>query len=393
MKKFMLRVVAWLLAMAMLLPSAGNVLTAHAEEGKVAYTGSVTITETGDNYWEPVEISRDTLLGNVNPEDVAYIDFKGTTSFWIGYNSSKINDYWQCEDGGAEQFIAADINFDLSAYYLQLMLSKPAGTTVEITWDVVTGNDVKIPDKPDTSAIDALYTGDYTSGYTFPASDFVGYEDEVTVSFDVAKVSGYGQHQFAVVHNVDGWPKFGMDAFEKFPYGINAWGFTDATGTRMSFELSDDTVEEIVNAGGGLVIQVYGLVIQNPTLEGEKEEVDPTPTPIPTSTPTPLPTSTPTPAPTQAPDATATPTPLPTATPTPTSTPTPTPTPMPEYTTIGEKLVITKDMVHANGSVMVINSKYDEVVVSKDVNAKVVLNHVEIAKLVVEGGVNSKIQL
>mgnify|MGYP003306841014 CR=1 FL=1 len=46
-KKFILQVVAWLLTIAMLLPSAGAALTtAYAAEGKAAYEGSVTFSDS-----------------------------------------------------------------------------------------------------------------------------------------------------------------------------------------------------------------------------------------------------------------------------------------------------------------------------------------------------------
>ena len=134
-KKFILRVMAWLLTVAMLLPSAGTALTtAYAEEEKAAYSDSVTFSDS--QWWTEREVGLEEMLGSVSPDDVSYIKFySDETAFNIGYSDTAGG--WAKGEGQAS-YIVSDIRF--TDMLFKFGLSKADGVDYTIKWDVYGGN-------------------------------------------------------------------------------------------------------------------------------------------------------------------------------------------------------------------------------------------------------------
>lgn len=139
-KKFILQAVAWLLTVAMLLPSAGAALTtAYAAGEKAAYEGSVTYAASGE--WAEKELTMKDLIGSVDPDDVAYISFTSDVKFNIGYNPAD-HSSWKWANYSTKHDVT-DIALD-DWFAFKFALNANDGKNYTIKWSVYTG-DAKTP--------------------------------------------------------------------------------------------------------------------------------------------------------------------------------------------------------------------------------------------------------
>ncbi|MBO5177466.1 MAG: hypothetical protein J6K15_13660, partial [Lachnospiraceae bacterium] len=347
-KKFMLRVMAWLLAVAMLLPSAGNLFTAYAEEGKVAYEGTVTFADTTG--WTEKELTLTELIGNVAPDDVSYIEFSGDTGFKLGYNPADHGE-WIWTDS-LKTHVKSDIAFD-GWYVFKFCLQKNAdGKDYTINWKVVTGAD-EVPEvKKPTTVSDADYVGDYGLGYTVSVNELKKIDGDVKVTMNYQEVStGYEYYRLIVFNKITGWPKLPQSDYAKLDYVFNSYDTIELINgeSSISFVLKESAVDKIIDGEGGLGFQVYGIIITDVKVEAAAPKA--------------------------------------TATPKPTATPTPTPVPITEdtYKTVGDVLLVTEDMVK-NGTVTVERAQYNSIIIPANLKADVLLKTVKADEVVVEGG-------
>ena len=209
---------------------------------------------------------------------------------------------------------------------------------------------------------------------------------EITVTYRPVVGQGHGWFQMSFSDLGNGWTALSASDYAKLDNEINSYNCltVDTEETSLTVKISKAAIQRVIANGQGLGIQTYGIIVESVQIGGAA-----TPTATPTAQPTATPT--PTPTPTLRPGQ---PTPTPTNTPTPTPTSTPTPTPTPIVYTVGEELVLTKDMVDDAGVLEIEYGIWDKVVVPRDLNAKTVSMKDVIADLiVVESGVDYNVEL
>jgi len=356
----MLRVMAWLLAVAMLLPSAGNVFTAYAEEGKVAYSGSVEIEGKSETWWNAVNPTLSDLLGDVKPEDVIKVVFYGDP-FLPGYNTNKDGGWKQPADY-VKELVADDIWFN-EGFALQIGVSIAPGEKATVKWDVYTANGAgKATEEPKTPAATtgkkiSLTTENTDFGATnvVAPSEFEAYKNDgvkLYIEFDQEDAPWWN---LAPVTQADGWPRL---AGYMLNQSANENGFiqTFSKGdSNITIELSAEGVQKII-ADGGLRFQVKALKVTSVTISPLKDKPKATATPKPTATPTPVPITEDT------------------------------------YKTVGDVLLVTEDMVK-NGTVTVERAQYNSIIIPANLKADVLLKTVKADEIVVEGGADYTVTL
>lgn len=355
-KKFILQVVAWLLTVAMLLPSAGAAITeVYAAESKAAYSGSVTFSDS--SWWTEKEASQTDLLGSIDPQDVSYIRFYSDTTFNIGY--SGVNADWVVGEAQTS-YDVSDIKW--TDMLFKFGLSKNDGVMYTIKWDVYTGNEKPAETKKD----DAKGT---EFAITTTSTDFGGTSKIPVSAFK--NCTGGAKIVVEFTQETADWWNLALHSagaewnnLSEYITNIscNSWGYIDtfsAGDTSITVELSKEGVEKIIADDGGLLFQVKALKVTKATVIPVK--ADPTATPAPTATPKP--------------------------------TATPTPTPIIQYTE-GDVLTLTQDMVNKDGVATLENGIYNKIIIPADVKAsKIVLNRMFADVLVIEGGVERTVVL
>lgn len=352
MKKFVLRIVAWLMAVAMMIPSAGVAISAQAAQN---YKGSVTFKADGE--WVEQELSIDQLIANVKPEDVTAIKFTSDTNFAAGYNDA--NHAWKWSDM-AKTYTAKDIALD-GWFAFKFAFNVNDGKNHTINWEVLTGDGEDSQSGQNKNgeefAVETIINeswGVYTN--KIPVSTLQKYKDGMVLDIDFKVDSGAGYALMSPVNAIEGWPKLveyitGVD-FNSDDGSYIAFG-PDAKNVKMT--INKKGMERLIADGGGLIIQAYQLQFTGITLSSTKPKA----------------------------------TPKPTATPAPTATP----TPIPEYTTYGDELVVDADMVK-NGAVVVENASYNSIIIPRGIEAdSVELKNVKVENLEVESGADYAVNL
>lgn len=357
-KKFILQVVAWLLTIAMLLPSVGVAITeVYAAESKVAYSSSVTFSDS--SWWTEKEVSQTDLLGSIDPKDVSYIKFYSDTTFNIGY--SGVNENWVIGEAQTS-YNVSDIRW--TDMLFKFGLSKNDGVMYTIKWDVYTGDAKPAEEKKDdtkgTEFEITTTSTDFGGTSKIPASAFKNCTDgaKIVVEFTQETADWWN----LALHS-DGTEWHNLSEYIT-NLKSNSYGYIDsfsAGDTSITVELSQKGVDQILADGGGLLFQVKALKVTKATVVPVTATADPTATPTPTATPKP--------------------------------TATPTPTPVIQYTE-GDVLTLTQDMVNKDGIATLENGIYNKIIIPADIDAsKIVLNRMFADLLVVEGGVERTVVL
>ena len=339
-KKFILQVVAWLLTVAMLLPSAGAALTtAYAAGEKAAYEGSVTYAASGE--WAEKEITMKDLIGNVNPDDVAYISFTSDVKFNIGYNPAD-HSSWKWANYSTKHDVT-DIALD-DWFAFKFALNANDGKSYTIKWSVYTG-DAKTPaqeqEEQDKNA-NVVHSGsatfsDSTYWTNYEIKDRSALIGDVNPD-EIAYVKFTSDTSFYVGYN-NGGGYFQIDTDSP----VTTWVAKD-----INWDLTAYYLQLMLSKGDGQPYTIKWDVVS-------KIAATPTPTPKPTATPT--------------------------------------PTPVPKYTEVGETLTVTKEMVK-DGVVTIKNAQYDEIIVPAGLGiTKINFNVIDVEKLVFEGGENYTVTL
>lgn len=357
-KKFILQVVAWLLTIAMLLPSAGAAITeVYAAESKAAYSGSVTFSDS--SWWTEKEASQTDLLGNIDPQDVSYIRFYSDTTFNIGY--SGVNGDWVIGEAQTS-YDVSDIRW--TDMLFKFGLSKNDGVMYTIKWDVYTGDAKPAEEKKDdakgTEFTITTTSTDFGGTSKIPVSAFKNCTGgaKIVVEFTQETADWWN----LALHS-DGTEWHNLSEYIT-NVKSNSYGYIDsfsAGDTSITVELSQEGVDKILADGGGLLFQVKAMKVTKATVVPVTAKADPTATPTPTATPKP--------------------------------TATPTPTPIIQYTK-GDVLTLTQDMVNKDGIATLENGIYNKIIIPADIDAsKIVLNRMFADLLVVEGGVERTVVL
>lgn len=341
-RKFMLQVVAWLLTVAMLLPSANAALTtAYAAGEKAAYTGSATFTASGE--WAEKELTMKDLIGNVNPDDVAYISFTSDAKFNVGYNPAD-HSAWKWANYSTKHDVS-DIALD-GWFAFKFALNANDGKSYTIKWSVYTG-DAKAPaQEQGQEETDKNANVVFSNSVTFSdASWWTAYEIRDRAFLigdvkpeDVAYVKFTSDTTFLIGYN-NGGGYFQRETDSP----VTTWVARD-----INWDLTEFFLQLMLSKGDGKNYTIKWDVVS-------KIAATPTPTPTPTATPT--------------------------------------PTPVPKYTDVGETLTVTEDMVK-NGVVTIKNAQYDEIIVPAGLGiTKINFNIIDVEKLVFEGGENYTVNL
>jgi len=295
MKKIALCIIAGLMIMAMMLPSAGKEISTQAAEN---YKGSVTYTASGD-WAESKEIPMNELIGNTNPSDVTAIKFTSDVEFKAGYNATSGS--WKWADS-AKSYTATDIRFD-DWYTVKFAITLNDGKAYTIKWEVFTEDGV-VSEEPATGsdgekfAVETIINpgwGVYTN--TIPVSTLEKYKDGMVIDIEFKVQNGKNFGMLSPVNNIEGWPKL-VDYITGAKFDSEDGGFVtfgaDATNVKMT--LTKEGVQKVISNGGGLIIQGYQVEFTGMTLSSAVAKDPVKPTAAPTATPTPKPTATPTPS-------------------------------------------------------------------------------------------------
>ena len=121
-----------------------------------ATCGAITFSDS--SWWTTRDISIDTLLGDIDPSTVDYVELSSTTSFVVGYGNTKggsttnvgesyYDAYYVQTDAAEKHTFSSDemafVSFQDAdgkwhGYKLTLALSKNDGVEYTIKWDVYT---------------------------------------------------------------------------------------------------------------------------------------------------------------------------------------------------------------------------------------------------------------
>ena len=339
-KKFILQAVAWLLTVAMLLPSAGAALTtAYAAGEKAAYEGSVTYAASGE--WAEKELTMKDLIGSVDPDDVAYISFTSDVKFNIGYNPAD-HSSWKWANYSTKHDVT-DIALD-DWFAFKFALNANDGKNYTIKWSVYTG-DAKTPaqeqEEQDKNA-NVVHSGsatfsDSTYWTAYEIKDRSALIGDVNPD-EIAYVKFTSDTSFYVGYN-NGGGYFQIDTDSP----VTTWVAKD-----INWDLTAYYLQLMLSKGNGVEYTIKWDVVS-------KIAATPTPTPTPTATPT--------------------------------------PTPVPKYTDVGETLTVTEDMVK-DGVVTIKNAQYNEIIVPAGLGiTKINFNVIDVDKLVFESGENYTVTL
>ncbi len=116
---------------------------------------------------------------------------------------------------------------------------------------------------------DDYYAGDWNAGYKIGVSELSGFTGEVVLSirYRALEAGSYIGHHFSVAVD-EGWEKLTAEDFSFSEYEIDSqYGviYVPTSDNMTRVVLTEEAVAKAV-AGGGLVLQAYGLIIEDVTL-------------------------------------------------------------------------------------------------------------------------------
>ena len=118
---------------------------------------------------------------------------------------------------------------------------------------------------------DDYYVGDYNTAYTFKASELADLTGDVTLTMEYTTVSEGYDWPWIQLTDLSDWTNLSTDDFadgtEANEYdciGVN----TDVT--EMTIVIKEEAIQAIVAGGGDLAVRVYGVMVQEASLKGEK---------------------------------------------------------------------------------------------------------------------------
>ena len=132
-------------------------------------------------------------------------------------------------------------------------------------------------EEPAVDDIMAEYAGDYGLGWGATVAELQELTGNVTITFDVAYTGTVDYPQFTFIDQGDSWSKLKAEDFTGNVPTINSYEFIemfDPSVTSYSATITADALARIIANGGGLGIQVNGIVIRNATLVDESGSGD-----------------------------------------------------------------------------------------------------------------------
>ena len=229
-------------------------------EGTVGYTGTYKMSDS--TWWTQVSMTKADILGDVSADQVAGIKFTSDTKFVIGYNADA-NGTWKQYDSG-NTYVVKTIELSDEAFGFCFALSKGDGVEYTITWEVYLKGEEASGDD-----ILAEYAGDYGLGWSASVAELQALTGNVTLTFDVAYTGTVDYPQFTLIDQGDGWSKLKAEDFAANAPTINSYEFIemfDPSVTSFTTTISADAIARIIANGGGLGVQVNGIVVRNAKL-------------------------------------------------------------------------------------------------------------------------------
>ena len=229
-------------------------------EGTVGYTGTYKMSDS--TWWTQVSMTKADILGDVSADQVAGIKFTSDTKFVIGYNADA-NGTWKQYDSG-NTYVVKTIELSDEAFGFCFALSKGDGVEYTITWEVYLKGEEASGDD-----ILAEYVGDYGLGWSASVAELQALTGNVTLTFDVAYTGTVDYPQFTLIDQGDGWSKLKAEDFAANAPTINSYEFIemfDPSVTSFTTTISADAIARIIANGGGLGVQVNGIVVRNAKL-------------------------------------------------------------------------------------------------------------------------------
>ncbi len=200
------------------------------ETTPAAYSGSVDIETTdNDSWWHSTQVSKDTLLGDVDPADVEKIIFYSNDPIVVGYNGTTVD-----EEGNSWTQVSAAKRHELTDislgenFYMELIANVNVVGTTTINWDVYTKAEEVVEDEyAYTNSTDIEAAGDYWDVTTIGLADLIGDIDPTTIE----KIVFESDNNFALGYNSTEAQKIDEET------GIANYWVTADTGN--SYEITD----------------------------------------------------------------------------------------------------------------------------------------------------------
>jgi len=236
-------------------------VTSFADEK--AFSGSVSVTSTG-GWWDQVNMSVDTLIGDIDPADVTKIVVATDEAAQVGYNSSATADWAQfaIEAGGSIELTDVDLG---DSYDFLFATSSDKKFTANITWDVYAEAAASDDTTTDDTTGDEIVDGDDAAT---DGDEIVGGDDTITDGDD-ATTDDAG----ASAGDVDIWASYDLEAAQAanaaavYPGKIDIYAVVgDAYGdiATVELDLSWDAATTVDGFNGGCGIG-YGVVFADGT--------------------------------------------------------------------------------------------------------------------------------
>jgi len=124
-------------------------------------------------------------------------------------------------------------------------------------------------EEPEENDILAEYAGDYGLGWGATVAELQAFTGDVTISFEIAYTGTVDYPQFTFIDQGNGWSKLTAADFSANAPKINSYEFIemfDPSVTTFTTTISKDAIAKIIANGGGLGIQVNGIVVRNAKL-------------------------------------------------------------------------------------------------------------------------------
>lgn len=289
MKKIVLRVMAWLMVVAMSCAMVSGAKTVQAASYAGDYSEGYTIPLSALAVYDG-DVTMTVEYTEVSGYEYYQLKvfYKDANWQWVELKKSdfakldnNLNDWGFIELANGKNSITMTLDEDI----VKKAIAEGKGMGIQVYGVII--DDVTFGGKA-TENKDAAYPGDYALGYTVNTSELQDIKGDVRVTVDYTQVSkGYDYYQLIIFNKVEGWPKLSKSDFAELNHVYNAYDCVElvAGESSMSFVLTESAVKKIVNGGGGLGFQVYGIIINDVTVSSTKEAPEATVTPAPTQAP------------------------------------------------------------------------------------------------------------
>ena len=236
--------------------------------------GKGTVVGADANWWTQAPLTKEELFAGVAEENVTGFKFSCDVTFIVGFNGPKETEEqntWVSLENATSYVVKAEEIELGDFYYLAVVFNKADSVEYTINWEVLTGEITAEEPAVEAPVDDVLaeYAGDYGLGWSASVADLQAFTGNVTITFDVAYTGTVDYAQFTFIDQGDSWSKLKAADFTGNVPTINSYEFIemfDPSVTSFSTTITADALARIIANGGGLGIQVNGIVVRNAVL-------------------------------------------------------------------------------------------------------------------------------